>query len=112
MKLIQIIQISHIKDYILELTFDDGCIKQLDFSESITFKGITEPLKNIDYFKSVKIIFNGRAFGWDNDYDCCADWARYFAKDLQNEWIDFDDNTNLNQRMKIAQKRMQKITTS
>ena len=107
MKLITIIKISHIKDYILELQFSDGCIKQFDFSQLITFKGIAEQLINIDYFKNVDIINNGRAFSWENGYDCCADWARYFAMDVTNEWKDYDDNTNLKQRMKITQNKMQ-----
>ncbi len=107
MKLIKIIKIRHIKGYILELEFSDNCIKQFDFSQLITFEGIAGQLANIDYFKNVGIINNGRAFSWENGYDCCADWARYFAKDLSNEWKDYDDNTNLNQRMKITQNKMQ-----
>lgn len=110
MKLIKIIQILHVKDYILEMSFSDGCTKQFDFSELITFSGITEPLKKIEYFKSVKIIADGRAFGWDNNYDCCADWARYYAKDLYSEWIEFDDSISLGQRMKITRQKMQQKT--
>ncbi len=106
MKPIKIIKISHIKDYVLELSYDDNCTKQYDFSQLITFKGIAEPLKNVDYFKTVKIISDGRAFGWDNDYDCCSDWARYYAKDLQDEWKDFDDSINLKQRIKISQQKL------
>jgi hypothetical protein len=77
--MIKILNIEHISDYILKLTFSDGTNKFLDFEKLIEFKGIEEPLKNIQYFKSVKIINNGRAFGWDNDYDCCSDWARYYV---------------------------------
>lgn len=109
---IKIIQIRHIKDYILELSFDDNCVKQYNFLQLIDFKGISEPLKNIEYFKNVKIINNGRAFSWDNDYDCCADWARYYAKDLQDEWKDFDDDINLKQRIKITQQKFQKRANS
>jgi len=68
--------INYIESYILNITFEDDYSKVLDFSKLIDFKGIAEQLKNIDYFKKVKILRNGRSFGWDNDYDCCADWAR------------------------------------
>lgn len=68
--------ISYIESYVLNITFEDDYSKELDFSKLIDFKGIAEQLKNIDYFKKVKILRNGRSFGWDNDYDCCADWAR------------------------------------
>lgn len=106
MKLINIIKIIHLKDYILEVTFDDNCVKQFDFKHLINFKGITEILKDIEYFKTVKILNDCRSFGWDNNYDCCADWARYYAKDLNDEWKDFDESIDLKQRIKIAQQKM------
>ncbi len=108
---LKITQIHHLKDHILEISFDDNCIKQYDFSQLIEFKGIAELLQNIDYFKTVKIIDDGRAFGWDNGYDCCADWARYYAKDTENEWKDFDDSIDLKQRMKLSQQRLKQRTT-
>lgn len=111
MKLIKITKIRHINDFILELTFDDDCTKQFDFKQLIDFKGLAEPLKNVGYFKTAKILDEGRAFGWDNNYDCCADWARYFAKDLNDEWKDYDENVDLKQRMKIAKQKFELATT-
>jgi len=108
MKLIKIIKISHIKNYVLELTFDDNCVKQFDFKQLINFEGISEGLTNIEYFKTVEILNDGRAFGWDNNYDCCADWARYYAKDLNDEWKEFDDSIELKQRIIISQQKMEK----
>jgi hypothetical protein len=107
MKLINIIKIIHLKDYILEITFDDYCSKQFDFEQLIDFKGISKSLQNIEYFKTVKILDEGRAFGWDNGYDCCADWARYYAKDKNDEWKDIDENVDLKQRMKIAKQKFE-----
>jgi len=111
MKAISILQIRHVKDYILELSFDDNCTKQYDFLQLINFKGVAEPLKNVDYFKTVQIICNGRAFGWDNNYDCCADWARYFAKDLHDEWKNFDESVDLKQRIKFVQQEMLQVAS-
>jgi hypothetical protein len=109
MKQIIILNICHIKDYILEFRFDDDCVKQYDFAQLFTFKGISEPLMDIDYFKTAEIINGGRAFGWDNGYDCCADWIRYFAIDLRNEWKDVDDSFGLKQRIKLAKRNMKGI---
>lgn len=108
MKLIKIIKITHIKNYILEISFDDNCVKQFDFEKLIVFKGIAEQLKEIDYFKTVEIINDGRSFGWDNGYDCCADWVRYYANDINDEWKKVDENINLPQRIKIAQRNLEK----
>ncbi len=81
MKLIKITQLRVLKNYILELTFSDGYIKQYDFEQLIEFKGVAAALKDKDFFKNVEIINNGRSFAWANGYDCCADWARYHIAD-------------------------------
>jgi hypothetical protein len=73
--MIKITNISHIENHILKVTFDDNTSKILDFETILDFKGLALPLKNLDYFKSFKILRNGRSFGWVNKYDCCADWA-------------------------------------
>lgn len=106
MKMITIAKVKHVEGYILEISFDDDCVKQFDFSKLISFTGMAEPLKNPEYFKTAEIISDGRAFGWENGYDCCADWARYFAKDLADEWNGFDDTIDLKQRIKITQQKV------
>jgi hypothetical protein len=52
------------------------------------------------------ILQDGRAFGWANNYDCCADWARYYAKDTENEWDGFEDSIPLKQRILIAEQKL------
>ena len=74
--MIHITDIKYLDEYKIMVFFDDGESKVLDFEKLIEFKGVAEPLKDINYFKSFKIIRNGRSFAWDNEYDCCADWAR------------------------------------
>jgi len=88
MKLITINQVKVLNDYIVELTFSDNCIKRYDFKQLIDFKGIAADLKDKEFFKNIKITNNGRSFAWSNGYDCCADWARYYAKDLQQQPTD------------------------
>jgi hypothetical protein len=73
--MVKIIEIEHIQGYVLSVKFDDGSEKQIDFGGLITFDGIAAPLKDLHYFRNVSILRNGRSFGWDNGYDCCADWA-------------------------------------
>ncbi len=73
--MIKIIKIEHFKDYILRIKFDEGTEKTLDFATLTSFDGIAEQLKDPKYFGNVTILRSGRSFGWDNGYDCCADWA-------------------------------------
>ncbi len=77
--MIRILNIDYQDDYILEITFDDGYKTELDFEKILDFQGLAESLKNKDYFRTVKVLRNGRSFGWDNDFDCCADWARNYS---------------------------------
>ena len=104
--LIRISDVKHLQNSILEIAFDDGCIKQFDFAELFDFKGIQGVFKNMGYFTRVKISDDRRRIYWDNEYDCCADWLRYFAKDIVHEWDGVDETVDLKQRMKIAKQKM------
>jgi hypothetical protein len=76
--MIKILNIFYKDHYKLEISFDDGFSNILDFEKIINFQGIAKQLRDLEYFKTFKILRNGRSFGWDNDYDCCADWARNY----------------------------------
>jgi hypothetical protein len=101
MKAIKITEIKVLSGYILELTFSDNCTKRYDFEQLIEFKGIASALKDKNYFKKVEIINNGRAFAWQNGYDCCADWARYYAADLEGTYKKFPSSATLSQRKEL-----------
>lgn len=62
-------------DFLIELTFDDGCTKVVDLKPYLD-KPITEPLKKPDYFAQVKIDNFGGIY-WPNTYDICPDFLRY-----------------------------------
>jgi hypothetical protein len=68
-KINKIIQAIPTEDYKIEITFDDGLIKIVDFKNKIK-KGIAKELKNTDLFMSVKIGSGGELY-WDNGYDFC-----------------------------------------
>ena len=103
--LVKIIKIRYIYDYLLEITFDDGCVKQFDFAELFEFKGMETDFTDIGYFAEAKVSHDGRRMEWDNGYDCCADWLRYFAEDMDGEWNGIDETIGLKQRVKIAKQR-------
>jgi len=108
MKAITVLKINYLQNYILEIEFSDGCVKRFDFAELITFNGIAESLKDISFFKNIDITDDGRSFSWANGYDCCADWARYYAKDLDDEWKGTDETIGLKQRIIEAHIRIQR----
>jgi len=68
-----IIDVKYIKDYHLKVTFNDGAIKIIDFSKYVGGKGIYKELRDINYFKSVKIDEAGNSICWENGADFCPD---------------------------------------
>ena len=53
-------------DFSLTLKFDDGSTKRFDAKPYLD-KGIFKELKNLDYFKNVKIVFG--TVQWQNEQD-------------------------------------------
>lgn len=66
---------------VLHLEFKDGFSGDLDFAETIARGNIFEPLKDRDFFASVKLAPDGYSFGWrlddvGNELDFSAGGAR------------------------------------
>jgi hypothetical protein len=64
---------KYIKDYTVWLSFNDGTEGYVDLSSELEGE-IFEPLKDIDYFKSFKII--GHTLAWDNGADFAPEFLR------------------------------------
>lgn len=68
-----ITRVKYIKDYQLELEFNDGLVRIADLSPYIGGNGVFAPLQNIDYFKTVSLDSCGNTICWDNGADICPD---------------------------------------
>ncbi len=68
-----IIEVKYLKDYLLYLKFEDNQTGIVDICQIIDFSGIFEPLKNIDYFKTVKINPEWGTIYWENGADLDPD---------------------------------------
>jgi hypothetical protein len=67
-------QVRHIRDHILELTFADGAVAQLDFRQDVVGRGgIFTPLEDVDYFKKVRVDPEAKTIAWPNEVDFCPD---------------------------------------
>ena len=87
---------NYISDYRLILTFDDGVIKQVDLRQYLKGK-IFEPLKNIDYFKTVKVNSDIDTIVWDNGADMSPDFLYEIGEEVITE-------STINDSSKIIQK--------
>lgn len=63
-----VINVRYLRDYTVWLEFDDGTQGEVDISRS--FKGpVFEPLRNIDYFKQVRVNADLGTIVWPNGAD-------------------------------------------
>ena len=60
---------NYIKDYKIEVTFENGKSGIIDFQPYIKKGGIYSKLKDIDYFKSFQINHELGIITWDNEID-------------------------------------------
>jgi Protein of unknown function (DUF2442) len=71
-----------VKKYpVLSLTFSDGFNGEIDLSDSIKNGSMFAPLKDREFFNTVKVTDGGRVFGWrlddlGNEIDFVAEAAR------------------------------------
>lgn len=66
----EVIKVTPLEDYKLELVFDDGKRKIKDMNPYLE-KGIFKELKDRTFFNSVKIMYG--AVSWDERIELCAD---------------------------------------
>jgi len=65
--------VTYISEYKLLLTFEDGIAKLVDLEPYLDGE-IFEPLKNIDYFKTVRVNPDIDTIVWDNNADLSPDF--------------------------------------
>ena len=64
---------SHVSEYKLVLTFDDGSVRLADLEPHLDGE-IFEPLKDINYFKTVRVNSDLDTIVWENGADMSPDF--------------------------------------
>jgi Protein of unknown function (DUF2442) len=77
--MIRIEKIEVVATPILRVTFDDGAVRDVDFSEAIARSRWFHTLAVPTTFDSVEVVNNGRALQWITGADYCADALRILA---------------------------------
>ena len=66
--------VRHVKDYVLQLTFSDGAVADLDFRRRIVGRGgVFGPLESVDFFSQVAVDQEAGTLVWPNGVDFCPD---------------------------------------
>lgn len=99
MKIIKIIGVKPVRDFVVELEFSDGLLKEVDLSGHLLGE-VFEPIRNDpEYFRSVRVVDGERTISWPNGVDIDP-YTLYYG--LEPEWNDEDEAvaTALEQRRK------------
>ena len=65
--------VKHLSGHRLLVTFEDGARKSVDLQPHLEGE-VFEPLKNLDYFKTVRVNEDIQTIVWDNDADFSPDF--------------------------------------
>jgi hypothetical protein len=89
MELRDIIRVKVLSGYRLRLKFDDGVEGIVDISEYIPFKGVFRQLKDVEYFRQVKVNPESGTIVWPNGADLDSDvlYAQVTGKAIEIEEV-------------------------
>ncbi len=74
--LVNIVRVKYLDGYKLELEFENGVVKVVNFEEDLKkYSGpVVTPLKDIEYFKRVRLNKEIGTIEWDSGFDCCSSY--------------------------------------
>lgn len=65
--------VTHVSEYQLLLSFEDGSVKLVDLAQELDGE-MFEPLRDIDYFKTVRVDPDLDTIVWENGADMSPDF--------------------------------------
>ena len=78
----RVIDAKYLYGFILELKFNDGKVKRVDLEKHLEGE-IFEPLKDVDYFKTVKVYPEHDTIYWDNTADFAPEFLYEIGEDVE-----------------------------
>ena len=76
---LRITTVEPLKDHSLRLTFNDGLVREVDLSP-LLYGPLGEPLRDLDYFRQVRVDADSRTIVWPNGLDPDPDM-------LHDDWL-------------------------
>ena len=77
--MIKVIEAKANEDFSLDLKFNDGKLKRFDITPYLDYE-VFKPLKNVDYFKQIKVAFG--TVQWIDEQDISPDTLYLEAKEI------------------------------
>ena len=84
-----VIDVEYLHDYELLLQFEDSSWRRVDLKDEL-YGEVFEPLKNIEYFKTVTVNHDLDTIVWDNDADVSPDYLFEISTPVEEEHWQFE----------------------
>lgn len=68
MELVDVVEVRYVRDYTVWVKFEDGTVGEVDLSSSLRGP-VFEPLRNVEYFKQVRVDTEIGTIVWPNGAD-------------------------------------------
>ena len=81
---LHVTDVTYLKEYQLRLSFDNGDIKDVDL-EGELYGEVFEPLKEVEYFKQVKVNPETNTIEWPNGADFAPEYLYEIGRDIGEE---------------------------
>src|SRR5207249_3344786 len=81
------VSVKYLDRYRLKVQFEDGRTGIADFAEMVADgKGVMKPLRNVGYFKRVRVEPESGTLVWPNGVDVCPDVLYWLATGTPITW--------------------------
>lgn len=74
--------VKHLAEYKLQLTFNDGIVKEVDLADEL-YGEVFEPLKDVERFKEVSLSPDTQTVEWPNGADFAPEFLYEIGKEIQ-----------------------------
>jgi hypothetical protein len=110
--MLKIKKVEYVGEYKLKILFSNGVSKIVDFEEWISEDGFyLKPLKQLDYFKKVRMDDSNYSICWPNGADFCPDALFEAGQDVPRIKKSRTRKTATKQLSKKSSKRARKTKT-
>lgn len=74
--------VRHNEDYKLEVTFNDGAIKEVDLEDELHGE-VFEPLRDVEFFNQVEVNEETNTIEWPNGADFAPEFLHEIGKEIK-----------------------------
>ncbi len=71
--MLDVTDVEYLDQFRLLLTFDNGERREIDIAKTVPFDGVFEPLRDLDFFRQVRVEPDVGTIVWPNGADLCPD---------------------------------------